>query len=239
MKKRKLTNRQKMLQRRILEISFLHRLSHLGSCLSTIDIIDAIYSVKKESEKFVLSNGHAGVALYVILEDKGLIKNLHTRQINVHPDRDPKLGIHVSTGSLGQGLPIALGMALANREKNVYCSISDGECAEGSIWEALKIAADLRVSNLKIVVNANGWGAYGSIELKNLKKRLSSFGHKLHIVDGHSKEKLVGKLKTKTNLFEIIFAQTTVEHLPFLSGQDAHYYVMTDTDYALIQETLK
>lgn len=239
MKKRKLTNRQKILQRRILEISFLHKLSHLGSCLSTIDIIDAIYTVKKISEKFVLSNGHAGVALYVILENHGLIKDLHTHQINVHPDRDPKLGIHVSTGSLGQGLPIALGMALADRGKNVYCSISDGECAEGSIWEALKIAADLQVSNLKIVVNANGWGAYGPIELKNLKKRLSSFGHKLHTIDGHSKEKLVRQLRLKTNLFEIIFAQTTVEHLPFLLGQDAHYFVMNEVDYAVAQEKLK
>lgn len=239
MKKRELTPRQKFLQRRILEVSFLHRLSHLGSCLSVVDIIDAIYTVKRDHEKFVLSNGHAGVGLYVILEDKGLIKNLHSQPISVHPDRNTRLGIHVSTGSLGQGLPIALGMALADREKNVYCVISDGECAEGSIWEALRIAYDLKVSNLKIVVNANGWGAYDPIELKGLKKRLSGFGHKLHIVDGHSKSALMEKLKIKTKLLEIIFAQTQVEHLPFLKGQDAHYYVMNDQDFASAGEILK
>ncbi len=236
----KLKQHQKILRRRILEISHKHGLSHLGSCLSAVDIIDTIYAVKKPEEKFILSNGHAGVALYVVLEDRGLMKDLHkSKHISVHPDRNMKLGIHVSTGSLGQGLPIALGMALANKDHRVFCIISDGECAEGSIWESLRLASDLNLYNLKVVVNANGWGAYDPIELKLLKKRLQAFCHKLHVISGHDQKSLLKKLKLRSKQLEVIFAQTRVEQLPFLVGQDAHYYVMKDEDFALANNLLK
>ena len=114
------------LKQRILEISFEHQLSHLGSCISAVEIIDEIYRKKQDSEKFILSEGHAALALYVINEkyhkiDAEKAFNHH----GVHPDRCKKCRLDCSAGSLGQGLPIALGMALANREKNVYCLISD------------------------------------------------------------------------------------------------------------------
>src|SRR5258708_9487054 len=128
------------LKRRVLEISFKHKLSHLGSCLTALPIIVEIYEERKENEPFILSSGHAGLGLYVVLEhfeghDAEMLFNLH----GVHPNRDLEHGIYCSTGSLGQGLPIAVGMALADRNKNVYCLISDGECSEGSIHEAIRI----------------------------------------------------------------------------------------------------
>ena len=122
-----------------------------------MDLIDAVYRVKRPDERFVLSNGHAGIALYVVLEKHGLLTQGQTERLHIHPDRNPRLGIDVSTGSLGQGLPIALGMALADPTRNVYVLVSDGECAEGSVWEALRIAVDRDVKNLRIIVNANGW----------------------------------------------------------------------------------
>src|SRR3990167_11062130 len=155
-----LNSEQKALRLRIIDMSFQRNLSHIGSCLSAVDIIDAIYKVKKRNEKFVLSNGHAGIALYAILEKNKILSPSITKKLNIHPDRNKKIGIDVSTGSLGHGLPIALGIALANRNKHVYCIISAGECTEGSIWETLRIASDKKVSNLKIILNANGWGAY-------------------------------------------------------------------------------
>jgi len=235
-----LTVGQKSTRKRILEISFKRGLSHIGSCLSCVDLIDAVYIVKKKEEKFVLSNGHAGIALYVILEKHGLISGKKTEKLHVHPDRNPKYGIDVSTGSLGHGLPIALGISLANRKKNVYCTISDGECAEGSVWETLRIASESKVNNLKILLNANSWGAYSQINLKVLLKRLKAFGCKVLETDGHNLKSLVKALRTKTkNQPLILFAKTKIDQFPFLKGQDAHYYVMKEKDFKLVQKILR
>lgn len=237
---KKLTHEQKQIRKRILEISHISKFSHLGSCLSSVDLIDAVYKVKEEEEKFILSNGHAAVALYAVLEKYGLIKKAVSETLNVHPDRNPKLNIHVSTGSLGQGLPISLGVALGDRSKNVYCMISDGECNEGSIWESFRLANDLNLDNLKIIVNANGWGAYDPIHLGKLKKRIKAFGFDVVSTDGHDKKELEKSLKVKgKGKRHLVFASTTVEQLPFLKGQDAHYFVMKDEDYNLALEILK
>lgn len=237
---KKLSEEQKALRRRILELShFAHR-SHLGSCLSSIDLIDTVYKLKQKDEKFVLSNGHAAVAWYAVLEKYGLIKKEVSPTLHVHPDRNPKLSIDVSTGSLGHGLPIAVGMALAKRNNNVYCMISDGELNEGSIWEALRIASEQKLANLKIIVNANGWGAYDPIPLKNLPNRFKAFGLYVRIVDGRNLTTLKRALKIKVkNKPLLVFARTSVEQFPFLKGQDAHYYVMKDEDYNLAMEQLQ
>lgn len=235
----KFDKNQKEIRRKLLGMINRAHTSHIGSCLSAVDIIDAIYSIKKSPEKFILSNGHAGAALYIILEKYGYLKSPDLAKLNAHPDRNPKIGIDVSTGSLGQGLPIALGMALANKNKNVYCLISDGECAEGSIWESLRIIHDLNICNLKIVVNSNGWGAYDPISKKYLIKRLKGFGHDLIMVNGHKSTEIVKALKIKNTKPIIIFAKTTSEQFSFLKGLDAHYFVMEDRDYELAMEKLK
>lgn len=206
----------KDLKRRIIEISYRYRKSHLGSCLTAVDIIEEIYNLKKANEKFVLSEGHAGLALYVVLEKhEGADPEYMLNTYGIHPERNEKNGIWATTGSLGQGLPIALGMAIAQRNKNVYCMISDGEAAEGSIWEALRIKTDFKINNLKIYVNLNGYTAYDAINRKVLVKRLLTFCPDINI------------------------RQTNVEQLPFLKGLDAHYYVMTDDDYKKALEILK
>lgn len=236
----KLTQSQKQTRRRILKISYQGGLSHLGSCLSAVDIIDVIYKYKKKDERFILSNGHAGIALYVVLEKYGLLNNIDVRKVQVHPDRNPEVGIYVSTGSLGHGLPIALGMALASRRKKVYCMVSDGECAEGSIWEALRVGYEQKVDNLKIVVNANGWAAYHLVSLPLLLKKLRGFGYDAVSVNGHNIHELTKALKIETTgRPSVIFARTTVEQFPFLRGQDAHYYLMTEADYKLAIELLR
>lgn len=228
----KLTSEQKDIRRRIVEISYALNLSHLGSCLSAVDIIEAIYKVKRKDERFVLSNGHAGVALYAVLQKYHLVSTAAIRKMHVHPDRNPRFHIDVSTGSLGQGLPIALGIALANRKKNVYCLLSDGECAEGSVWESLRVGIEQRMNNLKIVINANGWAAYTAVSRSLLIKSISGLGYKIIKTDGHSPVKLMDALKIKTSRQPLlIIAKTTVEQLPFLKGQDAHYYVMKKNDY--------
>lgn len=234
--------KNKELKKRILELSYKHKLSHLGSCLTSVDIINDIYSNKKNDEKFILSNGHAGLALYVVLEslnpeDKNLAE-VCLLGMGIHPtravhakgdlsynfytpkgDKNVLIGtspyIDCSTGSLGQGLPIALGMALADRSKNVYCMISDGECAEGSIWESFRIAYEQHLTNLHIYVSINGWGAYRPIDVDNLIQDLNVWvgrGLDIHICETGDTMKP----------FEVIEG---------LRGQSAHYYVLKDQDY--------
>ena len=192
--------KNKDLKRRIIEISYKYKKSHIGSCLTALDIIEEIYNLKKDDEKFILSEGHAAIALYCVLEKhEGRDPEYLLKKHGIHAGRDEKNGLWCTTGSLGQGLPIALGMAITNKDKNVYCMISDGEAAEGSIWEALRIKTDNKINNLKVYINLNGYGAYGKISSTNLIKRLKVFCP------------------------DIIIKLTNVEQLPFLNGQDAHY----------------
>lgn len=235
----KFTTNQKQLRRKLLTIINDVHTSHIGSCLSVIDILDAVYQIKQKNEKFILSNGHTATALYVVLEKYKYINNANLTEYGVHPDMDVKKGIDVSTGSLGQGLPIAIGMALADRKKNVYCLISDGECAEGSIWEALRIIYDQKVTNLKIIVSANGWGAYDPINTKILEKRFKGFGFDLVKINGHQTNQITQALKTNYSEPTIIFTKTISEQFPFLIGQDAHYYSMKEEDYQLAMKILK
>jgi transketolase len=237
----KLTPEQRHLRRRILEISHEAHVSHLGSALSVVDIIAAIYRAKKPDERFILSSGHSGVALYAILEQHGLLRNPSLHDLNVHPDRKPAIGIDVSTGSLGQGLPIALGIALADRSKNVWVVTTDGEMAEGSMWEALRIATEQTLGNLRLFINANGFGAYDPVESTALSDRVRAFGWSIHPVDGHNPDDLqrvILETGVVSSIPAAIIARTTSEQFPFLKGLDAHYYVMKQEDFVSAIEFL-
>lgn len=164
------------LEKRIIDISYNKGLSHLSSCLTAVNLIDSIYKVKREKDIFILSSGHAALALYTVLEkvyfeDAEELFDKH----GVHPNRDLKNKIYCSAGSLGSAICIAVGMAIADRSRDVYVLMSDGECAEGSVWEALRIASELRLENLKIMVNANGSSAYGKVDTELLDQRLQMF----------------------------------------------------------------
>lgn len=169
------------LKERIVELAHDLGRSHIGSALNAVDIIDRIYTEMKPEDRFVLSNGHAFMAQAVVLE-KHIGRDAKELAVKhgTHPHRDGSDGVWVSTGSLGHGLGIALGMALANKERDVHCLVSDGECAEGSIWESLRIKTDLGVDNLKVHVAANGLGAYQSIDREKLEKRLKAFDSTLN-----------------------------------------------------------
>ncbi len=196
------------LAKRIIDISYQEKLSHLSSTLSALPIIEEIYEKKKEDEVFVLSNGHAGLALYVVLEKYyGIdpVELLHKH--GIHPNRDITNHLYCSTGSLGSGLPIAVGHALARPDKKVYCLISDGECAEGSIWESLRFINDCPVDNIEVYVNINGQGAYDMIDSGELVSRLVTF---LSRVEMRISEPL---------------------KWPFAEDLLTHYYVLKPEDY--------
>ena len=164
------------LNRRILDISIKHKLSHLGSCFTTLPIILEIFDKKNEGDSFVLSNGHSGLAYYVVLEHYyGIDAEMLLVKHGIHPERDLPNMVEVSTGSLGLGITIASGIALSNTSKKVYCIISDGESAEGSVWESLRFIDEHDLKNIEVYVNVNGWAAYKSVDTEKLTKRLFSF----------------------------------------------------------------
>jgi transketolase len=198
---------------RLIDITHKEKLSHLSSCISSLPIIEEIYNLKKDDEVFILSNGHAGLALYCVLEDKfqiDAVKLLHKH--GIHPGKDLENKLYCSTGSLGCGLPIAVGHALANKQKNVWCLISDGECAEGSIWESLAFIYKYQLSNIKIYVNINGMAAYEYINTENLKKRLLAF------------------------LPTINIRESQIPNYGFAQGLLTHYYVLNQNEFNIIKD---
>lgn len=230
----KLLNTMTDLEKRILEISYKHKLSHIGSCLSAVPIIDTIYKVKGVEDKFILSAGHAGVALYCVLEkyigtNAEYLYNKH----GVHPNRDTYHEIYCSSGSLGQGLPIAVGMAIADRSKNIFCLISDGECAEGSIYEALRIASEQKLGNLKVILNYNGYSAYGEVALYPLIMRFQAFGWGVLKID--DEVDLESALEVHVDKVPIVrVVEANLEEFPFLKGLDAHYKILSKEEYEKI-----
>ncbi len=231
MKAVQLSNRLK-----IIEMIYRANESHLGSALSMVDIVEAVYQIKEERDKFVLSAGHTAAALYAVLDTHGFLKKPDLKKLENHPVRNAQNHIDVSTGSLGQGLPIAVGMALANRKKKVFCCISDGECDEGNALEALRIGAENKLTNLVLILNFNGFSAYKKTDESKIKAIISALGWKIIDVDGHNLADLKKALSLKTTFPRLIFARTKVDQLKFLHGIDAHYYKMTEVDY---REALK
>lgn len=164
------------LQRRCVEISYKQKLSHVSSVLNSVDLIAEIYSRMYPQDPFVLGNAHAALALFVVLESLG---KCDAEQMSVdhgtHCFRDMQHGVWVSGGSLGQSETVAVGMAIADPSRTVRLMTSDGACAEGSVWEALRLINDFSLHNITVDVIANGYGAYGPIDLDNLQNRLDRY----------------------------------------------------------------
>lgn len=200
------------LRYRIIKTSHESGTPHLGSCLSCTDLLVYFYwrvlnidpknPTDPGRDRFILSKGHAAPALFQVLAEKGFfpISDLSTygedgSLFGEHPPTPDALpGIEAATGSLGHGLPMGLGMALAARLSKtpyqVYAILSDGECNEGSVWEAALLAAAQKVSNLTIAVDYNKWQATGRsneiLGLAPLADKWRAFGWCVSEIDGHN-----------------------------------------------------
>ncbi len=207
MKLKKLSNN---LRFSIIKMSQETKSPHLASSLSCIDIIatlyDSILKINKANinsnfrDRFILSKGHAAAALYVALEYKNIIykKELQSYTkfgslLEEHPS--PKLsGVEAATGSLGHGLSIGCGIALASKlikkKFMTYVLMSDGECNEGSVWEAALFASAKKLSNLCAFVDYNKWQATGKskeiLKLGSLANKFDEFGWNVLEIDGHN-----------------------------------------------------
>ena len=178
--------------------------AHLGGSFSMIEALIALYEiVMKENDKFILSKAHASIPFCLLLIEKGL-----NPKISTHLEIDIKNGINCTTGSLGHGLPIGTGMALARKQKNekgkIYVMISDGECQEGTTWESLLIAAKHKLDNLVVLIDYNKIQALTTLEeglpLNNLYSKFISFNWNcIDVKNGHSFDSIISSLKTTNN----------------------------------------
>jgi len=204
---------KRKLYKRIIDISYKYKLSHIGSNLSSVGIIDNIFKNKQPEDIFILSSGHAALALYCIIEK---YQNINAEELylecGAHPKRNDSKYIYCSTGSLGMGITITLGRAIANKNRKVYVLISDGECAEGSVWEALKTIVELNITNIEVHVNINGYAAYKEVDKKYLSERLKIFLPNINI---HYTESDYG----------------------VMSGLQSHYKVLNESEYKLMCKT--
>lgn len=211
-----LAQRAALLRARIIETSHRAHVPHLGSCLSVVDILMVLYfSVlhldpshpeASDRDRCILSKGHAAPALFQVLALRGFFPEewLKTYGENggifaEHPPTPDQLaGIEAATGSLGHGLPLGLGMALASRIQKipyrVFVILSDGECNEGSVWEAALLAAAQKVNNLTVIIDYNKWQATGRSQevmaLEPLADKWRAFGWHAVEVDGHDMDQL-------------------------------------------------
>ena len=192
---------------------------HIPACLSIAEILTVLYhrilrvdpadTQDPDRDRFILSKGHAGVALYSILTEMGFItpEQLatygHTGTVlGGHPDMHKVPGVEASTGALGHGLGFGLGIALAAkmdaRDYRVFCLMGDGECQEGSVWEAAMFAAQRRLDNLIAIIDYNKLQALDRLEnivsLEPLADKWRAFGWQVHEVDGHDVQALHDEL---------------------------------------------
>jgi len=216
-KKIKLDKKSIYLRKLILLCLKSEKRGHVGSAMSLVEIIRVLYEkfIIKGKSKFILSKGHGCLALYSVLYDKGFItkKDLTSigkfnSKLGGHPEHDKVNGVEISTGALGHGLPIAVGMAIANKikkkNKHFFVVCGDGEINEGSIWEALLSASKHQLDNLTLLVDYNKLQSYGRINeilnLEPLTEKFKSFKFNTFNVNGHNINEIENTIKKSLKL---------------------------------------
>ena len=170
-KKVKLEDVASRIRDMVIRMAYNHQSSHVGSCLSCVEIMVYLYYYKmKKGDIFILSKGHAALTQYCILNDLGIIPAQklwdYPKELGIHPELSKENMIFASTGSLGHGLGVGLGYAIANRDINVYVLMGDGEMDEGSVYEALGLKGQLGATNLIPIIDRNGFKGFGEIKMR-------------------------------------------------------------------------
>lgn len=174
----------------ILRISKGLGLTHIGSNISVLPILEEIYAKKKPGDIVIVSNAHAHLAHVIVRnsdnidENKMRVMENVIRLYGIHCDR--RAGCDASGGSLGHGLGIGIGYALADKTKTVYVVVSDGSMMEGSNWEALRIIHDLNIGNMEIHCNFNGYTALAEYDSSEIERRMRPFENASRFVFHHT-----------------------------------------------------
>ena len=242
----------------ILAQSWRAQVGHIGSALSVVEILAALYdSVLRidaprdpRRDRFVMSKGHAALALYSVFRLMDWISQTqidtycgNNTLLGVHPERILP-GIDFCTGSLGMGLGYAAGAAWAARlqgeDRRAFALLSDAECNEGSVWEAAMFAAHRQLANLTAIIDFNGQQAFGFtrdvLSADNLAERWNAFGWDVHTVDGHNLAALRRTLAELDYAHEqphLVLARTTFgKGVSFMENQIKwHYWPMNEDEF--------
>jgi transketolase len=217
----------KKIRRDILSCSRASGHGHIPTSFSVVEMIYAAYDGMKHDPKrpdwnerdiFVLSKGHAALGYYCTMANAGYfpVEDVNAfgafmSTYGCHPDRRKVPGVEVSTGSLGHGIGVAVGMALAFKiegsPRRVYTLIGDGEANEGSVWEAIMIAVNLKLTNLTILVDFNN-SQIRSLQIRNHAERLRAFGCEVFDVNGHDVDQLKKAMHAESNAVKAVVANT-------------------------------
>ncbi len=255
----------------ILEEVYNAKSGHIGGAFSIADILTVLYFNEMnidakipdspDRDRLVLSKGHASAALYAVLAEKGYIdkeelKTFRNIDSNLqgHPDMNKVPGVDMTTGSLGQGLSAANGMALSSkldsRGYRVYCILGDGELQEGQVWEAAMTAEKYQLDNLCVIVDANELQLTDStmnvkgINYNDIEQKFRAFGFQTVVIDGHNIESIIRALTiaemTKGKPTAIICKTIKGKGVSFMENQvDWHGKAPNDEEYEMAVKELK
>lgn len=249
----------KELKKKIFLTAYKAGAAHLASSFSVIDLLYVLYCKQiihfdpqnpwsKSRDRLILSKGHAGLALYVILNKVGLISD-QLLENYCQPDSslggEPKLGaapgIEASTGSLGHGLSFAIGIALACKmnhyDNKVYVILGDGECQEGSVWEAVMSAVRYKLDNLVVIMDDNKLQAMDTVEeimgISSWRERWAAFGFEVDEIDGHNLNAIENVLRKEnpTDQPRLIISHTIKGHgISFMEQIPIWHFRMPNAD---------
>ncbi|MGC4086672.1 MAG: transketolase [Polyangiaceae bacterium] len=264
----RLNSLSRAVRERVLSIVYESGSGHVGAALSQVDILVSLYArvlnltprnwQAPERDRFVLSKGHGGLGFAAVLVECGFLSESEIASfgrsgspLGMHLDRQRVAGVEQSTGSLGHGLGVAVGMALGARllqlKCRVVCLLSDGECYEGSIWEAAQSATSHRLSRLTAIVDRNRLTMDGFTEdeapLEPLAEKWQSFGFRVLRCDGHDHAALLSALSTPPDESRpsVLLADTVKGRgVDFMENQAKwHYGALDSHDYARALESLR
>jgi len=237
---------------------------HIGSSLSSLDLlVHLFFKQMKKEDKFILSKGHAAASLYTVLAKSGRIDEslLDTYYADgtllaAHPPcgANKVPGIIFGTGSLGHGLSIATGLAFSSRytkkKFHVYCVISEGDCNEGSTWEAILFAAHHKLKNLTVIIDRNGLQGFGFskdvLNLDSLEEKMKAFNLDTYVIENGNDLSEIDKVfkqteKSMSEMPRCIIAKTTKgSGVSYMENKlEWHYLPMNDADYELALKGLE
>jgi transketolase len=241
-------------RKRILEISQQISALHMAPAFSCVEIVDCIYNFLMRDDRsyaerdvFVMSKGHGCMIQFVILVDKGILPKQDLDdfgkdggRLGVHPDYGLP-GVEASTGSLGHGLGLCVGMSYAdkiNKQDNItYCVISDGELQEGSTWESILMASTLKLNNLVLFVDNNNFISVGRTSdnfphFHPLPEKFSAFGWEVYTVNGHNSAEIYSAAVNRTGTKPCVIICDTVKGkgVSFMESQAIWHYRSPSAD---------
>lgn len=260
--KQRLESTAREIRKDIVTMIGVGKAGHLGGSCSLADIVTVLYfhkmkhdpkdPKKKDRDRFLLSKGHAAIVQYAALMESGYFdkdSSIHTLKklgshLQGHPDMRKLVGIEANTGSLGQGVSLAAGLAaglkLDGLDSKVYVAVGDGELAEGQLWEAFMAASNFKLDNLRVIIDRNGLQATGRTQdrfrIGSLEDKMKAFGFEVKVIDGHDLDQIAAALDEADSVQDkpvCIIADTVKgKGVPFAEGVASfHNGTLTQEQY--------